>query len=155
MAALTDNFNYFQPTNFKLVIDRKEYGNLQFLVQTVDHLSVSIDEPQVPYKRIQTISLTVDNVNFGDLVVEVIADEDLEAYTEMMEWLTDLTTKHHNDETKKIQTDMSLVCMSSHNNRVKTFRYIDCIPTFVGPLSLSSGRADNEVITFSVNFKFE
>lgn len=153
MSVLTDNINYLQPTNFKIVIDRKEYGNLEFFAQRIEHPSITIDAPVVAYKRIQSISLTGDNINFGDLVIEVIADEDMNSYTEMYDWLTSITTKHHNDPEQRIQVDISAIIMSSHNNKVQEFKYIDCIPTFVGPLSFQSTSAEPPILTFDVNFK--
>ena len=35
MADLTENFNFLQASNFKVVIDRKKYGNLEFFAQRV------------------------------------------------------------------------------------------------------------------------
>ena len=35
MADLTDNFNFLQASNFKVVIDRKKYGNLEFFAHQV------------------------------------------------------------------------------------------------------------------------
>ena len=153
MSELTSNINYLQPTNFRIVLDRKEYGNLEFFAQRFDHPAITIDAPVVSYKRIQSISLTGDNISFGDLTIEVICDEDMNSYREMFEWLTELTEKHHNDAEKRIQVDISAIIMSSHNNKVKEFRYIDCIPTFVGPLSFQAGVSEAPVVTFEVTFK--
>ncbi len=38
--ALTTNFNYLQPTGFKLVIDRTNYPNLEYFVQDFTHAGV-------------------------------------------------------------------------------------------------------------------
>ena len=57
MADLTENFNFLQASNFKVVIDRKKYGNLEFFAQRVIHPGVTVTAPIVPYKRIQSIAV--------------------------------------------------------------------------------------------------
>ena len=50
--ALTSNFNYLQPTGFKLVIDRKNYPNLEFFVQDFTHAGVIMNTADLGYKKI-------------------------------------------------------------------------------------------------------
>ena len=49
MANLTTNFNYLQPTSFKLVIDRKNYPNLEFFCQSFVHPGMIMNSVEVPY----------------------------------------------------------------------------------------------------------
>ena len=91
MAELTENFNFFQPTNFKIVIDRKQYGNLEFFAQRVTHPGISIPSPNVSYKRVSSISIPGDTLSFDELSFDVIVDENLESYIEVYNWVTSLT----------------------------------------------------------------
>ena len=160
MAELTENFNFFQPTNFKIVIDRKQYGNLEFFAQRVTHPGISIPSPNVSYKRVSSISIPGDTLSFDELSFDVIVDENLESYIEVYNWVTSLTdTKFEKVLNNKKQlsqpseVDITIAVLSSANNKTKYFRYIDCTPTGVGSLSLESVSSDNNVVTFSVSFK--
>ena len=59
MADLTENFNYLQPTSFKLVIDRKNFPNLEFFCQQVTHpgntnkKKLIIPSAEIPVRRMQ------------------------------------------------------------------------------------------------------
>ena len=60
--ALTSNFNYLQPTGFKLVIDRKNYPNLEFFVQDFTHAGVIMNTADLSYKKIASIPFIGDKI---------------------------------------------------------------------------------------------
>jgi hypothetical protein len=157
MAELTDNLNFLQPTNFKVVIDRKQYGNLEFFAQRVSHPSVTVNSPNLPYKRISTISLPGDTVSFSELSFDVIVDEDLKSYTEVFEWITSLVDTPYSAN-KRLRTDLdpevdiTLTIQNSHNNTTKKIKYIDCVPTSLGVLTMESVIDDTPTVVFPVTF---
>lgn len=157
MSELTENLNFLQPTNFKVVIDRKRYGNLEFFAQRVSHPSVGISSPNVPFQRISTISLPGDTLNFSELSFDVILDEDLSSYIEVFNWVSSLVEipyeKNPLDRSEvESEVDITLTVQNSHNNTTKRIRYIDCVPTSIGILSMESVLGDDRVITFPVTF---
>ena len=48
--------------------------------------------------------------------------------------------------------DITLTITSSHNNVIKTIRYIDCVPTSIGTILLEATSDTSPVITFPVQF---
>ena len=48
--ALTTNFNYLQPTGFKLVIDRTNYPNLDYFVQDFTHAGVIMNSADLAFQ---------------------------------------------------------------------------------------------------------
>jgi hypothetical protein len=86
MAELTTNINYLQPTAFKLVIDRKKFGNLEYFAQTVTHPSVTLPAADLPFKR-ANLHMAGDKLTFNELTATIILDENLSAYSEMYDWM--------------------------------------------------------------------
>ena len=160
MANLTDNFNYLQPTGFKLIIDRKNYPNLEFFCQTVTHPGLLIPSAEVPVRRMQSIPLPGESLTINELSVDILLDENMESYTEMYNWvlrnqITNLDTHTAMKRADKAPTyaDITLSILSSHNNTTQQIRYVDAMPTSLGDVLFQSNVQQNE-ITFAATFRF-
>jgi hypothetical protein len=157
--TLTTNQNYLQPTAFKLIIDRKKFGNLEYFAQSVSHPSVSIASAPLPYSRV-TAHMPGDKLTFGEFTATIILDEDLASYEEMYEWMLRLVNEPYmtrtfgdSDEFPSM-VDISVALLTSHNNVAKTIRYIDCVPTNLGDINLMATSGAVTYITFPVTFAF-
>lgn len=158
IMSLTTNKNYLQPTGFKFVIDRRNYPNLEFFAQSVTHPDASVAPLDVSFKNISAIPLAGDKISYGDLSLEVILDEDMESYKEFHRWLERIVNEGNIDETNDTQVattaDITLLVMSSHNNKNVQIKYNDCVPTNIGTVQLASNTGDVTYATFSVTFRF-
>ena len=76
MADLTQNFNYLQPTSFKLIIDRKNYPNLEFFCQGFTHPGMTMNSVEVPYQRITSVPFIGDKLTFNEMQANILLDED-------------------------------------------------------------------------------
>lgn len=153
MSTLTNNINLLQPTNFKVVIDRKSYGNIEFFAQGVTHPSVSVSAAPMPYKRMASISVPGDTLNFEELSMTVLVDEEMNSYTEVFEWLKKIVQNVDGRTEFPNQVDITVGITSSHNNLQKTIRYIDCVPTGISSLQMSATLNEPTVITYDLSFK--
>ena len=160
MAIVTTNMNYLQPTNFKVVINHKTFGNLEFFAQRIIHPGVSVQAANVPYKRISSISIPGDTLTFEDLAMDILVDENMQTYIEIFNLLSSLVETTYKSPISKAVTasttqelDITLTITSSHNNVVRTIRYIDCVPTSIGTVLMEATSETSPVITFPVNFK--
>lgn len=158
MSEVTQNFNFLQPSNFKVVIDRKKFGNLEFFAQRVVHPGVTVSAPIVPYKRIQSVSIAGDTLGVDDLSFDVLTDENLSSYIEVYNLIESLVETSNRNKDRLIaadehEMDITLSILSSHNNTIKKIRYIDCVPVNIGTLLLESVGGDTPVVTFPVTFK--
>lgn len=156
--ALTTNKNYLQPTGFKIIIDRKNYTNLEFFAQSVSHPGSSVNPLEVPTTRVTSLPLAGDKITYTNLTMDVILDEDMESYKEMQNWLDRIVNDGHVDQTTdtKVSTyaDITLLIMSSHNNKNVQIRYRDCMPVDIGSINLASNVGDVAYLTFQVSFRF-
>jgi hypothetical protein len=155
-----NSISYLQPTSFKLSIDRKHYPNLELFCQSVLHPSMSLNPIEVPIKRLGSIPFAGDKLTFGELTAIIIVDENLNAYTEMYNWMdrlvdtNDRTPLNRTAEVPPTYSDVSLSILSSHNNTTRVIKYLDCIPTSLGDMALESTSGDIQFITFPVTFRF-
>ena len=72
MAELTTNINFLQSTQFKVIIDRKKFGNLEFFAQSFQHPGVTVTSAPMAYKRIATVGLPGDTLTIDELGFEVV-----------------------------------------------------------------------------------
>ena len=163
VETLTANKNYLQPTGFRVVIDRENYPNLEFFAQSVDHPDVSMPAPNVAYSRIGNISLPGDTIEYSDLSIQFLLDEDMTSYLELYNWFESMVNEDfvgpgsrsaRNGTKVPTQADISLSILSSHNNQNKQIIYKGCSPTSLSGLQLTSVASSVEYLTFNTSFTF-
>ena len=161
--TLTNNFNYLQPTGFRLVIDRTNYPNLEFFVQDFTHAGVIMNTADLGYKKIAAIPFIGDKLTYNEMLANIILDEDMKAYTEMHDWMRrildqDMTTPvdRFKAKTEKppAQSDITLSILSSSNNPVVRIKYKDCIPVALTDIQFQSTAGGESFITFGASFRF-
>tara|TARA_B100000131_G_scaffold88797_2_gene85639 strand:+ start:232 stop:783 length:552 start_codon:yes stop_codon:yes gene_type:complete len=155
-----NNLNFLQPTAFQMTIDRQHFTNLQFFCQTVLHPSLNVNAIEVPFKRVSTVPFAGDKLTFTELTCIIIVDENMNSYTEMYNWMQRSVLQPDVGPTKRDTTkpptycDMTLQILSSHNNKNRSIKYKDCLPTSLGDMTLESTSGDNQYITFPATFRF-
>lgn len=164
MATLTENFNYLQPTSFKLVIDRRNYPNLEFFCQSITHPGMILNPVELAIPRLAGLPIPGETLTFNELSTNIILDENLEGYSEMYNWILRMVNRNIDDETTRglvmtdtrtpTYADITLSILSSHNNQTKQVRYIDCIPTALGDIQFESTADGQTFITFAATFRF-
>lgn len=160
MADLTTNINYLQPTSFKLVLDRRNYPNLEFFCQNVTHPGMLMSAVEVPYKKITGIPFAGDKLTFNELSANIILDEDMQGYKEMFSWLRRLLDTNQRPalnrsvEVPATYADITLHILSSHNNTTMQIKYLDCVPTSLGDIQFESTSTGSDFITFNASFRF-
>lgn len=156
--SLTVNKNYLQPTGFKFIINRQNYSNLEYFAQSVTHPGASVNPVALPTARVTSVPLAGDKITYGDLQLEVILDEDMQGYQELQNWLERTVNDGHVDEATdtKLATysDITVLILTSHNNRNVQIKYKDCIPTDIGSITMASNTADVIYPTYQVSFRF-
>lgn len=155
------NSTYLQPTGFKIVIDRNNYPNLEFFAQSVSHPSIGLPAVETSYRNIATLPMSGDKLDYGELNINALMDENMLAYTEVYKWMERIievpvrpVTKIMDKSRESHSADVTVSVLSSHNNQIKQIRYIDCHPTLMGDVLFESTVGDVTYITFPVSFRF-
>ena len=161
MAELTENFNYLQPTSFRLTIDRRNFPNLEFFCQTITHPGLIVPPAEMPVRRMQSIPFPGESLTINELSCDILLDENMESYTEMYNWIlrnqkTNLESpsKMLNNGKPPTYADITLSILSSHNNTTKQVRYVDAMPTSLGDIQFLSTASGSEFIVFNASFRF-
>jgi len=160
MAELTNNMNYLMPTGFKVVIDRENYPNLEFFCQSFQHPDMSMAPSEMPFRKVRNIPLPGGTLDFSDISMSIILDEDMKAYTEMHDWMKRLIDEpltgplDRRAGTAPSTADITLTILNSQNNKTKSIRYNECTPTSLGGISFESTGSGTEFLTCTMTFRF-
>jgi len=167
MAALTTNINFLQSTQFKVIIDRKKFGNLEFFAQAFQHPGVTVTSAPMAYKRIATVGLPGDTLTIDELGFEIIVDEGMNSYIEMYNWAKSQTEDRRGlsgnnplyrdipSATDTNEADITVLLMTNSNNVVRTIKYVDCVPTSLSGLNFSATVGEPSQVTFQASFRTE
>ena len=160
MATLTNNMNYLMPTGFKIVIDRENYPNIEYFCQSVSHPSLSLAPSELPYRKVRNIPLAGGTIDYGNLDISIILDEDLKGYTEMHDWMIRITDEKLQGPLDRVtggvpsSADITLTVLNSQNNKVKSIRYNQCSPTELGAISFDTTGGGTDYLTCTMSFRF-
>ena len=148
--ALTENKNFLQPTGFRVIVERENYGNLEFFAQSVQHPGTIVAAAEASTPRLQGgLPVPGDSVNYGELTLSLILDEDLSAYKEVQKWLEGSVYSENSP-----YHDIRVHILTSHNNSGVKIQYKNCIPTQLGAIELSSSTGDVTYVNFDATFRF-
>lgn len=158
--ALTNNINLLQPSQFKVIVNRQRFGNFEFFAQSFNHPGLSVNPPALPTRRLSNVSIPGDTVTFDELSFDVLADEDMNSYIELFNWLKGGVENNYKPPTERgsdaayiHEADITVNILSSHNNTTRTIKYTDCVPTSIGTLSMLATSTDTTPITFPITFR--
>ena len=164
MASINcaDNINYFQPTSFRVIIDRKHYGTFQFFVARVSHPGVQNAAAETAFPRIGSFPLPGGVMSFGELSMDVLLDEDFQTYTELYDWMLRLVNEEQIAENRVVSSndavptyaDIKVIALSNHNNKNVIFTYKDCVITGVGDINFDAQNTTVDVLSFPASFRF-
>lgn len=149
--------NYLNPSEFRFTI--KRLPSTKFFVQTaiVPDISSGATEQFTPFK---TIYRPGDKVTFGDLVLTVVIDENLDSYIETWSWLTALTKPENFEqyanliEGDGIYSDATLTIMTNAKNPNVEITFKDMFPTGVGQIPLNIATTTVDAPTVDLTFKY-
>lgn len=145
---LTTNKSFLQATGFRVVIN-DQYRNLEFFAQSVQHPGATVNAVDFGIPKLTSMPLLGDKITYSELSLNLILDEDMVSYKEMQSWL-----ERTIDTTDGIESDITLVILTSHNNKNIQIRYNDCIPTMIGAIEFNSTSGDATLISFDATFRF-
>jgi|TARA_R100000482_G_C5120867_1_gene145676 hypothetical protein len=158
-SELTENFNFMKPTDFHVRIDRKRFHNLQFFANTVTHPGVSVSTPSLAIPRLQNMSVPGDTYAVDEVSMDILLDEDMKCYIEMYNWLNTTVQRNYEPHHERVgdayipESDIVVSILSSHNNVLKKIKYINCVPTSLGNVTLQSTVSDDPPLVFPVTFR--
>jgi len=158
------NKNYLSPTGFKFNIVK---------TPKVDFFSNSTKIPGIQLGNIKvgnylkSIDLPGDNIQFEDLTLQFIVDEDLENYLEIHNWIYGLgypesvnefqqliTAADGSKDVKEQFSDGTLAILNSNFNVSARIKFRDLFPVSLSSLDFTATDTDYTYFTATVTFKY-
>ena len=147
------NRNFLSPVGFKL--DLEIFSGVDFFCQSfgIHEISMSFAQVPTPYRNIPIAGS--GGVDFGDLNVRFIIDEDLVNYTAVHNWIRKFGLSDGRADEKDQYSRALLHVLSSHNNTNHIVEFTNLFPVSLTGVPFDASITDIEYLTADVTFKYE
>jgi hypothetical protein len=149
---LKPNASFALPANFRLIIDGQKYQNAMFSVQRVALPTISA-QPAPNNLPQRNIGFTPDKLTYEDLEISFLIDENFTNYREIHDWIYGLVNENDEPAIPKYR-DITLVGLSSHNNPIVEFKFVNTFPISLSSLQFDSTSSDAEYLIGNVTFHY-
>jgi hypothetical protein len=164
-----ENRNFLSPTGFKFVLTRSP--KVAFFCNQANipdlNLAIAIQGTRLGRK----IPLPGDELDFGDLTLRFLVDENLENYMELQNWIRGLGYPNKLEEAYELQkeyfpamsrdtksqniySDAALIILNSSQIESYQVKFRDLFPYSLSTLSYDATQTDTEYFTAEVSFKY-
>ena len=159
-----ENLNYFVPTGFRFMIEK--IPNVNFFCQTANLPGISAGQALV-VNPFRDYPVAGDKVQFNELRVRFIVDEELQNWLEIYNWLKGITFPEDFDQYSKLRnapsstnpmgdiySDGQLIILTSSKNAQYVAKFTNMFPVDLTDIEMSTDVADVETIACDVTFAY-
>lgn len=150
MSECITNVSLMSTNKFAIAIAK--FPAVQFFCQKVDIPSVRIGETKVYTNKDIDIWLPGDKVQYEDLNVTFLLDEDMLSYKQLKEWMHMATSSELADAEKF--SDVTVMALTNNGNVNVLLNFELAFPSYISPILFDSTRTEEVPITVDVSFKF-
>jgi hypothetical protein len=158
------NRNFLSAVGFKFTLAK--YPKVDFFSNSARIPEISLDVARQP-SYLKDIDIPGEKLNYGDLTLRFMVDENMENYISIYEWLTGLgfpeTTSQFRTLTtddggvrdqKEAFSDGTLRILNSNFREVAKVKFLDLFPTSLSSLDFDATSTDINYFTAQVSFKY-
>src|SRR5210317_2208190 len=162
-----ENRNFLSPTGFKFVLNRSP--KVAFFCNQANIPDINLGIANQP-SYLKDIDIPGDKIQFGDLSLRFLVDENLENYMEIQNWITGLgfseSTQDYVDlladpdditqpgDSKRGFSDGSLTILSSNYRANSIVKFRDMFPISLTSLEFDTSATDIQYFTAEATFKY-
>ena len=147
------NRNFLSPTGFKFVLQRFEGTDFFCQAANLPDVSMPVTEVATPYRSIPIIP--GGGVEYGDLSLRFIIDEDLTNYMSIWNWIRDNGNAESFEGEGEGYSDGQLMILTSNFNPQFVVTFEKLIPTSLTQLPFDATVSDVDFFTATVTFKYQ
>ena len=151
--------NYLSPSNFAISISR--IPNVEFFTQKITIPSISATPVEID-TPLAAIYIEQDKLQYGDLELSFIVDENMNNYKEILNWMEGLGSPETTNQRASlsaskdgVQSDIVLTVTNSHKNPNLRFTFKNCFPTNLGQIDLDINVQDVAYATCGVTMRYD
>jgi hypothetical protein len=163
MSALQNqpiNTSFLSPIGFKFQLNNFPEVNYFCQSATLPGISISAIDVATPLKSIQ---IAGDEVNFEELTIKFIVDENMKNWLSIYDWIVGLgfPTPEGQDKYRKLSedleltTDATLTVLTGNMNPQINFVFRECFPLSLSSVAFDSGGTDIDYVTADVSFRYD
>ena len=163
MSALQNqptNTSFLSPIGFKFQLNNFPEVNYFCQAATLPGISISAIDIPTPLK---TIAFAGDEVQFEELSIRFIVDENMKNWLSIYDWIIGLgfPTKEGQEKYAKLAinseltTDATLTVLTGNMNPQINFRFNECFPLSLSSVAFDSGGTDIDYVTADVTFRYD
>ena len=150
--------NYLFPSSFVISVSR--LPNTEFFTQKViiPGITGTPVETNTPLNAIYSVQ---DKLNYADLDLSFIVDENMTNYIEIVNWLEGIGAPDNQGQYKTLRnspdglkSDITIIINNSHKNPNVKFTFKDCFPIGITPLSLDITMQDVTYVEATATFRY-
>lgn len=156
--ATPKNRNYLSGINFKFNIDRCPH--VEFFTQSVTtpDMRLGLISQPTPFNMVKHPG---DELNYGELQIKFMVDEDLKNYNEIYQWVRYISNPDSNEFCgsdylerygEGYHSNASLYTLNSHFNQNILLTFRDIFPKYLSGLMFDSTYNDEQNLSAEVNF---
>jgi hypothetical protein len=158
------NRNFLSPVGFKFIISKNP--KISFFCNSVKLPEISLPTLTQP-SYLKDIDVPGDKIDYGDLVIKFLVDEDMVNYVAIHNWITGIGFPESTNQFKELTTndlgirdlleitsDASLQILNSNYQVNSTIKFKDVYPVSLTPLEFESNATDIRYFTSQAIFKY-
>ena len=154
-ANQPENFNYFSPVSFRFNI--LKLPNVNFFCQSANLPGLTLGEA-IQANPLRDIPTPGDKVQFEELQLRFIVDEELENWLEMYNWLKGLGFPDTFDQSLTKSdlrfSDATLMILTSNKNGQHRVSFKDAFPLTLSGVQMDSSVGDIDYVTADATFAY-
>lgn len=168
-----DNLDLASPSQFRFSL--LKIPNVEYFVTSVNVPGISFSGDASINTRFKSISFMGDTLDFADLEVSFLVNEDLSNYREIHDWMIGIGFPKDNQQfvsainedadlatpsgdasgnPKSLMSDATLTILTNKNNALLRVNFKDCYPLSLGGLTYNTQTTDTEQLTATATFKY-
>lgn len=146
--------NYFTPLEFRVTISK--LPNVEFFTQQTSIPNISTSPIMVPTRFNKTFR-TGDEVEFSNLDLTFIVDEQMENYREIFNWIisSSFPESHEQFSSESLHSDISVLILNSKKNANINITYKNCFPISLSDIQLNTTDSDLVYPQVTATFQYD
>ena len=149
------NRNFLSPVGFKL--DLQIFHGVDFLCQSasIPDISIPFATVDTPYRKVPIAGS--GGINFGDLSVRFLIDEELKNYNSIHSWIRKygLSDKQLIPGESDLYSNARLMILTSHSNTNHIVEFVNMFPVSLSGVPFDATIGDVDYFSADVTFKYE
>lgn len=149
--------NYLSPVSFTVTVER--LPNVEFFTQKAMVPGITLTPAPQP-TPLKVLYNTPDTLEYGDLDLSFIVDENMNNYFEILSWIEGLGTPENSNQYANLESskygltsNITVLIQNSNKKSNIAFHFKECFPIGLSQIDLDLTQPDINYIECNVTFK--